>query len=1483
MGCWDEVPPAGDPSLSNRVLFGDIDPASGEVVTWTESISGNLSVPIWGHGGVLANNGNMFVLGGRGGSLESPEVSSTVKSALVDDEDPARIYNWCGFEPCERWVGQVGEYLLAPRAGAASVAFQQHIYVIGGVEEEDPLDTVLRGGIGGIGGERRHFYAPRGSYRSSEIDLDDPYQQSRNQVKGLAWRAYISETAGMSLTMQYRYRNVGSAYGDWGMAWPSQVSDDGGGYRIYTATIGSSETATRFFQYQANMSTMSNTVTPRLDWVRVYFDVPDPDVRVSKSGRDSVYPKETISYTIHYTAVGGIPAPNVVLTETVPGNTIYTGSSGWVLVNGDVYTYSLGTKGTTGSGIQHGSVNYQVTVDEDLPEGERFITNVVRIDFPPMTDYWGNVISDPVRGDNVFTDVIPLFIASWDIDKTAEPYPQVEILGERPVVTYTIRYTFTGNVTETGSVWITDVVDINYLEIITYSDPGKFDRTNNTLEWKKNAGTIGPGQGEAVTFTVWVTRPLENGTQFANQASIGSARSLERTTPALVHTVVSTPTLSISKSASPPSGTAIRPDSIIAYTVTVTNTGGMNVTSAVISDTLDSEYLSVLSYSEGGALVGSDTITWTADVIPVDTQWVVSFTAQVTNVSEITLSNQAEVSSAQVPVVRSNVVTHAVPLITASWDVDKTAEPYPQVEILGERPVITYTIRYTFTGNVTDTGPLLITDVVDIDYLEIITYSDAGQVKRTGNTLVWTKDAETIGPEQGEAVTFTVWVTRPLDNGTQFVNRAAVESQRSTTETSEPLTHTVVSTPTLSILKSASPPSGSEVWAHSSIAYTVTVTNTGGMNATSAVITDTFDSDHLSLLSYSEGGALVNSDTITWTGALLPVDTPWVVTFTADVSDVHGVTITNQAEVDSTQRPAVQSNDVTHFVPSFAILNIEKDDLQTEVEVGEVLTYHIAFTNTGSAPATGVRITDTFPASVVEPYGPNVGWEACGAGCRYYDFAGTLSDAPQTITFTVQVSQSAQLGPFTNHVSIGGEDETIPDTGTDVDTVISQWNVTISKSDGRTTVYSGGYLTYTIDVVNADSVGYSVVLTEALPAEVRYVGYGWYPVGSNTYTRSLTVSAGGSETLPVFVQVGAGTAEGTVLTNTVTMFGGRYVSFPGGGQATDATTVNLLSDLTVYKSNGVGGVNPGQRITYTIVYTNNGNVAIPGVKITETLPSGLTFVPVGSTCEFTGSHPLFVADIGSVSPGQVAQCTLVATVDGGTSGFIDNVVRIRGTEDEDNWANNEFTDTDYVAGGPFADLYQVTISPVTPTVGSGANFVVTVYNRGGKAQDLTGLAEDEVLLGSFRLPPPPPGGGGDMGSQAVDCSRYEDYIYVGLYVDPYREPMGPADDWRDYDGYIELPIPAGESRPLVDTWYTGEGATGYGRLSHIFGAPGWHHIAAQVDVYFDAFDQCGWSPTFGHIPETDETNNLGTLDIWVEAGSSVDGGVYLPIIMKNSS
>jgi len=1221
------------------VLIGDIDPDTGLVDSWQRSGAGDLVVPVWGHAGVIANGGNLFVLGGRAGNLSNPVISSTVKSALVSDDDPARIYNWCGREPCERWQGQQGDLLLSARSGSAAVVAGGYIFVMGGVDgqHETSQATVFRGGVGGVGNRQAYYYAPSGYYRSDTIDLDSPYIQNRNQVKGLSWRVDLSGTADLSLTMQYRHWRFGSVVPvTWTTASVSQVQDEGNGGFVYTSTIDSTVLDTRYFQYQANMTTYSNVLTPRLDWVRIYFDVPDPDVQVSKSGPAGVYPNETFSYTIYYTAAGGVPAVSVALTDAVPHDTSFLHTPGWQLAGGDVYTYYLGTKGSYGSSTRSGVVGYEVIVNESLPEHISAITNVVSINYPPMIDDWGNVVVDPVTTNNVFTYVVPLYRVSWDIEKTAEPPAVVIVTEDRPLITYTINYTFTGVVTETGPVWITDVVDIDYLEIVTYSHPELAERNGNTLVWEEDASQIGPGQGRTVSFTVQVTRPLGNGTQFSNWASIGSQHAPE--------------------------------------------------------------------------------------------------------------------------------------------------------------------------------------------------------------------------------------------------------------ELSSPVTHTVVSTPTLAIIKNAIPAPESFVFAGSDITYVLTATNTGGMNAPQALITDTFDSEYLSTLSYSPGGALVGSDTITWSSSLLPVDTAWVVTFTARVSNVNDVTITNRAATGWNGHSLVESNAVRHFVPTAPVLAIAKNDGRVQVQPGDVLTYQISFANVGGGVARSVRITETFPASVLTPLDTEPDWSSCGAGCYYFAYPGDLAAGTQWVTFTGQVRSDAPLGHFTNQATIGSAEAYVATaTDTDEDIVVLRPNVTISKSDGLSGIDPGEYLTYTIACVNHDSAAYDLVLTDVLPSGVRYVGYGWQRVDDTTYTRTLRLDPNQTATLLLFAQVDPG-ATGS-LVNTITMDGGAYVSFPGGNQAVDVTEIDSQRDLIVYKTDQVGGVEPGQRITYTIVYTNLGNLAIDNVRITDTLPAQVTMDldPAMSFCgagwmDEGGSQ--YAAQIsGSVSGGGSGTCQLVATVDPSASGgFMSNVVSIGGSQAEDVTTNNVFTDTDLIYEGDFADLYVATVRsiPVTPTVGSSTNFAVSVTNLGpGPATHiLPALDElaDEQVVAAFRLPLP----SGVNLSASVDltyCNSISNVVYIGLYIDPYREPERPDSGWWNRVGYFRLPLAKGESVE-VDRWWQ-PGDIDFVPANYKFDSAGQHRVFAQVDVWDLDSDQCGWGRTYGHIPESDETNNIASDDVWVQLLTLGDAEVYLPIIVKD--
>src|SRR5205085_3975855 len=72
-------------------------------------------------------------------------------------------------------------------------------------------------------------------------------------------------------------------------------------------------------------------------------------------------------------------------------------------------------------------------------------------------------------------------------------------------------------------------------------------------------------------------------------------------------------------------------------------------------------------------------------------------------------------------------------------------------------------------------------------------------------------------------------------------------------------------------------------------------------------------------------------------------------------------------------------------------------------------------------------------------------------------------------------------------------------------------------------------------------------------------------------------------------------------------------------------------------SDGVTATTPGSTLTYTVSYTNTGNQGASGVVLTETVPTGTTYVATGSSAWSCADN----------SPGGTA-CTInVGTVAGG--------------------------------------------------------------------------------------------------------------------------------------------------------------------------------------------------------------------------------------------
>jgi large repetitive protein len=127
------------------------------------------------------------------------------------------------------------------------------------------------------------------------------------------------------------------------------------------------------------------------------------------------------------------------------------------------------------------------------------------------------------------------------------------------------------------------------------------------------------------------------------------------------------------------------------------------------------------------------------------------------------------------------------------------------------------------------------------------------------------------------------------------------------------------------------------------------------------------------------------------------------------------------------------------------------------------------------------------------------------------------------------------------------------------------------------------------------------------------------------------------------------------------------------------------ADLSITKTDGVTTVNAGGALTYTIVVSNAGPLAVSGATVTDTFPASLTVnswtcsAPVGSSCTTGGSGNSRTGTVSLPNGGSVT-FTATATVSATAAGSVTNTatVAVPAGFTDPNTGNNSATDTDLI-------------------------------------------------------------------------------------------------------------------------------------------------------------------------------------------------------------
>ncbi len=709
-------------------------------------------------------------------------------------------------------------------------------------------------------------------------------------------------------------------------------------------------------------------------------------------------------------------------------------------------------------------------------------------------------------------------------------------------ITYHFAVTNTGNVTLTA-IAVTDT-DLPGLSPITCPQP-----------------SLAPGVSENCTATYVTTQADVDAGKVTNTAT---AHGLPpgQTTPVVsppstaTITAVQAPLIMVLKSASPTSFTGA--GQTITYHFAVTNTGNVTLTSIGVTDT-DLPGLSAITCPQPSLAPGASencTATYVTTQADVDA-------GKVTN----TATAHGLPPGSITPVV-SPPSTATVPAVEEPGiSVVKSASP---TSFNGPGQTITYTFVVTNTGNDTLTG-IAVTDT-DLPGLSPITCPQPS-----------------LAPGASENCTAT-YITKQADVDAGSVTNTATANGlppgSTTPVVSPPSTVTVpaVQSPSISVVKSASPSSFSGPG--QTISYQFAVTNTGNVTLTGIAVTDT-DLPGLS--------PITCPDPVLAPGA----GEECTATYVTTQADVDAGSVVNTATANGlppgSTTPVVSppSTATVPAVQSPLIMVLKTASPLSFTGPGQTITYTFAVTNTGNVTLSSVGVTDTdlpglSPVICPEPVLAPGASENCTA--TYVTTQADVDAGSVTNTATANGLPPGSTTPVVSPPST----VTVPAIEEPAIHVVKTASLSSFNMAGQTITY-----TFAVTNIGNDTLTAIGVTDTDLP--------GLSPI---TCPEPVLAPGASENCTATYVTTQADVDAGSV-TNTATANGLPPGSTTPVVSAPSTATVPAVvsPSIAVVKSASPSSfTGPGQTISYTFAVTNTGDVTLTGIAVTDTDLPGLSAI-----------------------------------------------------------------------------------------------------------------------------------------------------------------------------------------------------------------------------------------------------------------------------------
>ncbi len=421
----------------------------------------------------------------------------------------------------------------------------------------------------------------------------------------------------------------------------------------------------------------------------------------------------------------------------------------------------------------------------------------------------------------------------------------------------------------------------------------------------------------------------------------------------------------------------------------------------------------------------------------------------------------------------------------------------------------------------------------------------------------------------------------------------------------------------------------------------------------------------------SLNGPLSAGNPVTVGAFILPPGKSITIAFDTDVDTpvAPGVDqVRNQGQASGSNFSSVSSDDPSTLTANDATITqldikadlvLAKTDGNINAVPGDTISYTLTYTNAGPDPAVGAIITETVPANTTFNDASNsTDWNctpngSAGSTCTFSIGQLLLGDSG-SIVFATTVTNPAPAGvtQISNSASIGSattDPVTSTNTASDITPVDASPDLLLVKSADVSVVTPGGAVTYTLvltNVGNQDATG--VVLTETVPANSTYnasaSSIGWSCPGGGVAGSLCTLSAGNVSGGASVTRQFAATVANPVSAGAQSLDNQAVVAddgtngsdlTPGNNVATATTPIDAQVVMTLTLNDGGITVRPGESITYTLFYTNSGDMGTSGFVLTETVPANTAFNPTASTQGWSCAPDNSAGSVCTLNPGSL--------------------------------------------------------------------------------------------------------------------------------------------------------------------------------------------------------------------------------------------------------